>query len=103
MDFTPAGWDGSGKAGPSILKEATFRYRRLVNPGPGGKWQVSKDGGMFPIWSADGWSLYFQSPDSHIMVADYEAKGPVFSPGKAPQWSPVPIPRPLRKRRAPRG
>ena len=25
------------------------------------------------------------------MVADYEARGDVFSPGKARQWSPVPI------------
>jgi serine/threonine-protein kinase len=60
-------------------------------PGPGGKWQVSKDGGMFPLWSADGRSLYFLSPDRHIMVVDYEVKGDVFSPGKARQWSPAPI------------
>ena len=60
-------------------------------PGEGGKWQISKDGGSFPLWAPDGRSLYFLSPDSHIMVVDYEAKGAEFSPGKARQWSPVPI------------
>jgi serine/threonine-protein kinase len=60
-------------------------------PGPGGKWQVSKDGGTNPLWSEDGRSLYFLSPDSHIMVVDYATKGDVFSPGKARQWSPAPI------------
>jgi serine/threonine-protein kinase len=63
-------------------------------PRPGGKWQVSKDGGMFPLWSVDGRSLYFLSPDRHIMVVDYEAQGDVFSPGQARQWSAAPIANP---------
>ena len=61
------------------------------NQGAGGKWQVSKDGGIWPLWAPDGKSLYFVSPGGHIMVADYEATGDVFSPGKPRQWSPVPI------------
>jgi eukaryotic-like serine/threonine-protein kinase len=28
-------------------------------PGPGGKWQVSIDGGMDPHWRGDGWELYY--------------------------------------------
>ena len=35
--------------------------------------------------------MYFLSPDGHILVADCEAKGDAFSPGKPRQWSPVPI------------
>ena len=61
------------------------------NQSSGGKWQVSKDGGSFPLWSPDGRSLYFVSPDGHIMAADYDAKADVFSPRKPRQWSPVPI------------
>ena len=28
-------------------------------PGPGGKWQVSADGGRYPRWSADGRRLFY--------------------------------------------
>ena len=64
-------------------------------PGPGGKVQVSKDGGNFPVWSSDGRSLYFQSEsggkDGYLMVVDYEVKGGVFIPGRVRQWSPTRI------------
>ena len=63
--------------------------------GSGGKWQVSKDGGSFPLWAADGKSIYFYSEDGHIMVADCESKDDVFFSGKPRQWSPVPIWNPL--------
>jgi len=38
-------------------------------PGPGPRIQVSTDGGRFPVWSASGRALYFESED-HLMVVD---------------------------------
>jgi Tol biopolymer transport system component len=36
-------------------------------PGPGGKWQVSKDGGFAPIWASDGSTIYFATPQESVM------------------------------------
>jgi serine/threonine-protein kinase len=73
----------------AYISSETGRFETYVRPypGPGGKWQVSKDGGAYPMWSSDGRSLYFLISGGHIMVVDYETKGDVFSPGKARQWS----------------
>jgi Tol biopolymer transport system component len=54
-------------------------------PGPGGKWQVSTDGGVEPHWSADGKEIFYLSPDRKIMSVAVEA-GPGFT---------VSIPKPL--------
>jgi Tol biopolymer transport system component/tRNA A-37 threonylcarbamoyl transferase component Bud32 len=37
-------------------------------PGPGGKWQISSDGGTSPAWSHDGKELYFLN-NSKLMAA----------------------------------
>jgi Tol biopolymer transport system component len=56
-------------------------------PGPGGKWQISNAGGQLPVWSRNGRELFFQSPDSRIMVVDYTAKGDSFIQGEPRLWS----------------
>jgi serine/threonine-protein kinase len=59
-------------------------------PGPGGKWQVSSDGGADAMWSRNGHELFFETPapDNRIMVADYAVKGDSFSVvGKPRVWS----------------
>ena len=38
-------------------------------PGPGGKWQVSQNGGTEPRWRADGKELFFFAPDNRLMAA----------------------------------
>jgi Tol biopolymer transport system component len=40
-------------------------------PGPGGKQQVSTDGGTAPIWSRDGREMFFREGD-RVMVADVQ-------------------------------
>jgi eukaryotic-like serine/threonine-protein kinase len=57
-------------------------------PGPGGKWQVSTGGGIFPKWSRNSKELFYRTPDDTIMVADYTASGDTFRPGKPRLWSP---------------
>ena len=32
-------------------------------PGPGGSWQISKEGGVEPIWSKDGKQLFYRGVD----------------------------------------
>ena len=51
----------------------------LPYPGPGGRWQVSTDGGSGPIWSRDGRELFFKS-GGRLMVAGVETR-PTFRAG----------------------
>ncbi len=37
-------------------------------PGPGGKWQVSTDGGDEPQWSNDGETIYYMDPNRNLMA-----------------------------------
>ena len=39
-------------------------------PGPGGKWQVSTNGGSRPRWRRDGKELFYLGLDNKIMAAD---------------------------------
>jgi Tol biopolymer transport system component len=52
-------------------------------PGPGGKWQISANGGIEPHWSADGKTIYFLGLDSKMM-ATAVAAGATFT-AEAPQ------------------
>jgi eukaryotic-like serine/threonine-protein kinase len=49
-------------------------------PGPGGKWQISTDGGMDVRWTANGRELTYRNGDK-MMAADI-ATQPTFSAGK---------------------
>ncbi len=56
-------------------------------PGPGGRWQISTGGGVFPQWSQDGHELLFETPDGRVMASGYAAKGDSFAAGKPRVWS----------------
>jgi Tol biopolymer transport system component len=62
-------------------------------PTPGGKWQVSTNGGERSVWSRDGKELYFVSPDGKMMAAEIKS-GSKFEAG---------VPRPLFDVRLPGG
>jgi Tol biopolymer transport system component/predicted Ser/Thr protein kinase len=49
-------------------------------PQPGGKWQISTDGGSYPVWSRDGKELFYISADGKMMAVDVKS-GPKFDPG----------------------
>jgi Tol biopolymer transport system component len=57
-------------------------------PGPGGKWQISTGGGLYPKWSRNGKELFYGTPDSKIMVVTYTATGDSFHADKPQLWSP---------------
>src|SRR5262249_7040950 len=61
---------------------------------PGGKWQVSPNGGRFPRWRRDGKEIFYLAPDHQMMAAQIEERGnsievqttqPLF---RAIAWSP---------------
>jgi len=49
-------------------------------PGPGGKWQISTDGGSEPVWNPKGRELFYRSGNK-MMAVDI-ATQPIFSAGK---------------------
>jgi serine/threonine-protein kinase len=57
-------------------------------PGPGGKWRVSSDGGVWPAWSPASRELVFLN-QSKVMVAPYTVEGDSFKADKPQLWSPT--------------
>jgi serine/threonine protein kinase/Tol biopolymer transport system component len=49
-------------------------------PGPGGKWQISTEGGTGPVWNRNGRELFYRSGDK--MMAVEIATQPGFAAGK---------------------
>jgi Tol biopolymer transport system component len=56
-------------------------------PGPGGRWQISTGGGLFPVWSRGGRELLFETLDQRVMAVSYTAKGDSFAAGKPQMWT----------------
>jgi serine/threonine-protein kinase len=62
----------------------------FVRPFPahrGGKWQISRGGGLYAFWSNNGHELFYESVDNRIMVVDYTVTDDSFVPGKPRLWS----------------
>ena len=57
-------------------------------PGPGGKWQISTGGGLYPKWSRNGKELFYRTEDSKIAVVTYTASVNYFHANKPQLWSP---------------
>ncbi len=56
-------------------------------PGPGGKWQISTNGGMYPAWSRKRAELFYQGFGPQIMVASYRAEGGSFQADQPRLWT----------------
>ncbi|UCH83252.1 MAG: serine/threonine-protein kinase [Candidatus Latescibacterota bacterium] len=41
-------------------------------PGPGRKWQISTNGGLFPQWRGDGREIFYQTSTNRIMSVDID-------------------------------
>ncbi len=48
-------------------------------PGPGGKWQISTDGGTEPVWNPNGRELFYRNGDK-MMAVDITTE-PSFNAG----------------------
>ena len=60
---------------------------RPPGPAAGGKWQVSIEGGIYPVWSRRGRELFFRSGDRHVTVAAYAPGGESFVTVTQRQWA----------------
>jgi serine/threonine-protein kinase len=56
-------------------------------PGPGGKWQISVGGGLYPTWSRTKRELFYGTNDGHIMVAAFTVEGESFRAERPVRWS----------------
>ena len=78
-DVSPAiSPDGRWMAYYSDEQERNEIYVRPF-PGPGGKWQVSRDGGKDPIWSRDGTRIFYRNGSKIMGVST--STGDTFSAG----------------------
>jgi len=59
------------------------------HPGPGGKWQISAGGGVYPTWSRTTRELFYGTPNRQIMIAPFGVEGDSFRAGKPRLWSEV--------------
>ena len=66
----------------AYMSDESGRYEIYVQPypGPGGKWQVSTEGGTEPAWNPNGRELFYRSGDK-MMAVDITTQ-PSFSAGK---------------------
>jgi serine/threonine-protein kinase len=83
--FSP---DGHFLAYPSN-ESGRFEVYVRPFPGPGGKWQVSADGGLWSTWSKTRPELLFGTEGGEIMVASYTAAGKSFRAERPVPWSDV--------------
>ena len=65
----------------AYTSDESGRYEIYVQPypGPGGKWQISTEGGTEPVWNPNGRELFYRSGDK-MMTVDI-ATQPSFAPG----------------------
>jgi serine/threonine-protein kinase len=66
----------------AYASDESGRYEIYVRPfpGPGGRWQVSKEGGNEPRWSPTGREIFFRA-GTNMMAAAVQA-GATFAPGE---------------------
>ncbi len=66
----------------SYVSNESGRFEIYVQPypGPGGKWQISTNGGTEPVWNPNGHELFYRSGDK-MMAVDISLQ-PGFSAGK---------------------
>jgi serine/threonine-protein kinase len=67
----------------AYMSNESGRYEIYVRPfpGPGGKWQVSSEGGVFPRWSESSQQLYFENvyiENDRLYVSEYQVQEASF-------------------------
>ena len=68
-------------------ESGTFEVHVRAFPNREAEWQISNNGGFFPLWSPNGHELFYRSPDDRIMVVEYRIRGDRFSADKPRFWS----------------
>jgi serine/threonine-protein kinase len=73
----------------AYMSNASGRSEVYVRPFPGaiGEWQISTDGGTFPVWSRARKELLYAGSDNRIMVVSYDVRGDSFAADKPHVWA----------------
>ena len=81
----------------AYISDESGRFEIYVQPypGPGGKWQISTEGGMEPVWNPNGRELFYRNGDK-MMDVDITTQ-PGFAAGKPRMlfegpYEPPPVP-----------
>jgi eukaryotic-like serine/threonine-protein kinase len=81
----------------AYISDESGSYEIYVQPypGPGGKWQISTEGGKEPVWNPNGRELFYRSGDK-MMAVDITTQ-PGFAAGKPRmlfegRYEPAPVP-----------
>jgi serine/threonine-protein kinase len=85
--FSPDGRWVAYSSDESGRHEVYVRAFEELLSGRQGRWQVSVEGGVKPMWSNDRRALFFVGFDGRIMRVEYGVTGRVFVPGKPEVWS----------------
>jgi serine/threonine-protein kinase len=64
-------------------------YVTVFSPGspPQRRWQVSNEGGVWPVWASYGHELFYKDLENRMMVATYTITGGSFQAAKPRLWS----------------
>ena len=76
----------SGRPEVYVVPFDAARYAKGGGGGdapPGGKWEISSDGGSVPRWRGDGRELFYLRPDRAIMAVEVDGKGSSFDVGRS--------------------
>jgi eukaryotic-like serine/threonine-protein kinase len=68
-------------------ESGTFQIYVRSFPDNGSRWQISSDGGMYPMWSQTAPELFFRTDENLIMNAKYSVNGDSFMAEKPRVWS----------------
>ena len=73
----------------AYYSDESGRYQVYVRafPDKGGKWQVSTNGGAYPVFSRNGPELFYRDEDYRIMVVSYRVKDDSFVAENPRVWS----------------
>jgi len=73
----------------AYMSNESGRFEIYVTPfpGPGGKRQVSAEGGRFPRWSPNRRELFFYANDDRVMTVPYRVEGDQFQAETPRRWS----------------
>lgn len=78
----------------AYISDETGRYEVYVQPfpGPGGKWQISTNGGTYPVWASNGRELFYLGGGKVMSVevtsqTNFSASGPEIVADSPPTLS----------------
>jgi serine/threonine-protein kinase len=71
----------------SSNESGVFQVYVRAFPDKSSKWQISTNGGVYPVFTRTGQKLFFRTEDNQVMLANYTVQGDSFVADKPRVWS----------------